>query len=109
MSTYELDDDLVRESLTQSSKSHAARDLVFSALERQLPIPAPDLPGAIVKAVGGAAGREDEANYYLRWTGDERTHSPWIEYGNHEKPWRTDEIGRITAVISQGYDLPLLS
>jgi hypothetical protein len=101
MSTYELDDELVREALTQSSKSHAARDLVLSALERQLPIPAPTQIGAIV--------RTDHPNpdhpVFVRWAFDSRTHSPWILLGNHEQPYRTDEIGRITEVLSEGVDL----
>lgn len=58
MSTYELDDDLVRAFVADSSA-----------------------------------------------TDHDKLESPWIEAGNHEEPYRTGAIGRITEVLNPGVDL----
>jgi hypothetical protein len=104
VSTYELDDDLVQMFLT-NRQGNAVPGELAAALKKQIPIPAPAAVGAIVKTVGAIAGQEDEGCRFIRWTADNFTHSPWIEVGNHEVPWRTDQIGRITAVLSEGVDL----
>jgi hypothetical protein len=96
MSTYELDDAQVREALSKGPDSHYAKDLVMEALSEQLPLPVPTKIGAVVRA---------GISTYQRWAHDNATHSPWIEVGNHEEPYRTDQIGRITEVLSEGVDL----
>lgn len=107
MATYELDDELVRKFISQQDSAgwgNEIADEVAATLERQLPIPVPVKVGAVVRAVG-AFTPLNEAETFVRWALDSRTHSPWIVAGNHEQPYRTDEIGRITAVLSPGVDL----
>ena len=95
MSTYELNDDLVREAMTQSPKSHAARDLVFSALERQIPIPAPTKFGAVIRTDKGIAVLADPGSS-AQWV----LHDP-ERFGDYT--WVSDP-GRITEVLSEGVD-----
>jgi hypothetical protein len=73
---------------------------VREALRAQIPIPVPNKIGAVVRTEHPTLG-----GYYLRWSHDNATHSPWIQVGNHEEPYRTDQIGRITEVLSEGADL----
>lgn len=99
MSTYEMDDgdtayllELLAERNTPQSVDLGQR------LADQRPIPVPVKIGAVVRA-------GDLGEVYLRWAYDNHTHSPWVAAGNHEQPCRTDEIGRITEVLSTGVDL----
>lgn len=94
MSTYELDDDVVRRWLKGSET--AARDEIDKALANQLPLPAPTNVGAVVRT---------EKGLYVRWAWKGRTFSPWIAVGNHEQPYRTSEIGRITEILSPGVEV----
>lgn len=83
----------------------AARALA-DALEEQIPIPVPVKIGAVVRTNGATDNRLTSGNnYFIRWAYDNATTSPWIEAGNHEEPYRTDAIGRITEVLSPGVDL----
>lgn len=91
--------DLVLES--PLSLANHSRDLLIQvqqAIADQIPIPAPVKIGAVVRA-------GDLGEVYIRWAYDNHTHSPWVAAGNHEVPFRTDEIGRITEVLSPGVDL----
>jgi hypothetical protein len=100
MSTYELDDELVRqyvEGLTPVEERHALRH----ALADQLPARVPTKVGAVVRTEMPVRGPSE----FIRWAPDTRTHSPWIQAADHEHPYRTDEIGRITEVLSEGVDL----
>ena len=98
MSTYELDDDMVRAWLT----GHPEEGNFSDALLQQLPLPTPLKVGAIVMTRTPVRGRAT----YIRWAHENATHSPWIEVGDHEEPYRTDQIGRIIEVLSEGIDLP---
>lgn len=117
MAKYELDlNDDQAESLIKvleyaaepGDLSGFSSDLALSAaasLRGQIPIPVPVKVGAVVKAIGMYGDGPDASATFIRWAPDSRTHSPWIEAGNHEAPYRTDEIGRITEVLSPGVDL----
>lgn len=103
MGTYELDDDLVRRfaKLPERIISNETVANLQARLSEQLPIPVPTKIGAVVRTEMEIRG----PLVFVRWALDSRTHSPWIEAGNHEQPYRTDEIGRITEVLSEGVDL----
>jgi hypothetical protein len=99
MGTYELDDVLVREWLESDA---GVADLAMAmALKDQVPIPVPQHIGAVVATDAPAVGRV----VYIRWAKDSRTHSPWIAANDHEQPYRTEDIGRITEVLSLGVEL----
>ena len=75
------------------------RQLVINArdsIREQIPVPVPAGIGAVVQT------REGQ---FVRWAFDVHTHSPWIAVGDHETPLRTDQIGRISQVLSPGADL----
>lgn len=79
---------------------------VVRQLREQIPIPVPVKIGAVVLTNGATDNRLPSGNnYFIRWAHDNATTSPWIEAGNHEEPYRTDAIGRITEVLSPGVDL----
>lgn len=99
VSKYELDDDLVRRVISGRTTG-TDQDALFLKLEAQVPLPTPTNVGAIVRTEDGFNG-----GLYLRWAHDNATTSPWVQVGNHEQPYRTDEIGRITEVLSEGVDL----
>lgn len=103
MSTYELDDaeldallDLLRTRASGWSANLARK------LEEQRPVPVPVKVGAAVRTEPPWSGVESAV--FVRWSWDTHTHSPWILAGNHEIPYRTDEIGRIVEVLSPGVD-----
>lgn len=100
VSTYELDDDLVQEFLgtLHESEDEMPSGKIGSELRKQPPIPVPTKIGAVVKT--GNLG-----DVWIRWGYDSHTTSPWIAENNHEKPYRTDQIGRITEVLSEGVGL----
>lgn len=99
MGMYELDDVLVRRALEGADPTADDRALtdLLTALEPQVPIPVPLGVGAIVRTEHPNIG-----GLFLRWAPDNATHSPWIPVGNHEDPYRTDQIGRITEVLTPG-------
>lgn len=106
MGTYELDDDFVRKFIEhqgQAGWGSVIADKMALVLQEQLPIPVPTKIGAVVRTVP----TEDhmDGTVFVRWSRDSYTHSPWIEAGNHEAPYRTDEIGRIVEVLAPGVDL----
>jgi hypothetical protein len=77
-----------------------------ASLKKQIPVPVPTGIGAVVLTHGATDDRVTSGNnYFIRWAHDKATTSPWIEAGNHEDPFRTDSIGRITEVLSPGVDL----
>jgi hypothetical protein len=103
VSKYELSDALVANVVGAAEsglvESHLIAALI-SDLKPQIPLPVPTKVGAVVKTEHPTLG-----GYYLRWAHDNATHSPWVQVGNHEEPYRTDEIGRITEVLAKGVDL----
>lgn len=107
MATYELDDQdatYVVEVLAVRASQQASE--LADRIRAQIPIPVPVKIGAVVRTYGTFADDGPDAGaVFLRWATDNHTHSPWIEAGNHEQPYRTDEIGRITEVLSPGVDL----
>lgn len=97
MSIYELDDHDVQMILSalgerNSNMSKELRERILA----QMPLPAPTNVGAVVRT---------ESGLYIRWAWKGRTSSPWIAAGNHEQPYRTDEIGRITEILSPGVEV----
>lgn len=103
MSAYELDDDLVRQCLHNGGSS--LPQYLANALTLQLPLPTPMKIGAVVQTGGFPSAQTPEPTVFIRWATDGHTVSPWIEASDHERPYRTDEIGRIVEVLSEGVDL----
>ena len=95
MSTYELDDDLVREWL-RSSPGDNDLPLVM-ALKDQVPLPTPTNVGAVVRTVS-------PSSLWIRWTYDAHSHEPWIEANDTDNTYRSDQIGRITEVLFEGVE-----
>ena len=96
MSKYELDDadaafilDVLVERDTRPSRDVAKR------IAAQIPVPTPVKVGAVVRTAMGV---------FVRWATDTHTHSPWLQ-ANSDQPYRTDEIGRITEILSSGVDV----
>lgn len=104
MSKYELSDALVANVVGAAEdgrmESHLIASLI-SDLKPQIPIPAPMKVGAVVRT----NHRRYDPPVFIRWATDHRTTSPWVQASDHEQPYRTDEIGRITEVLSGGVDL----
>jgi hypothetical protein len=68
-----------------------------STIRAQIPLAVPEKIGAIVRTDNGFS-----SGVYQRWALETHTLSPWIQAGDHEKPYRTDEIGRIVAILAEG-------
>ena len=102
MNAYEMDDGDLSYllSLLAERDTPQARELK-QRLGDQQPIPVPVKIGAIVVADAGVIGNR----VFLRWAYDNATHEPWIEVGNNEYTHRTEDIGRITEVLSSGLDV----
>lgn len=98
MSTYELDDEVVRRWLKGSET--AARDEIDKALAGQLPLPTPTNIAAVV-----ITQQHGVRNQYIRWAWDSHTHEPWINVNDNVNTYRTDQIGRIVDVPFEGLDL----
>lgn len=107
MSKYELDDHDISVILNDlSGHDSAMANEIADRIRAQIPIPVPVKIGAVVLTNGATDKRLTSGNnYFVRWAYDNATTSPWIEAGNHEEPYRTDAIGRITEVLSPGVDL----
>lgn len=104
MSKYELSDALVANVVGKAELGQVEAHLIaalISDLKPQIPIPAPTKVGAAVRTEMPVRGPA----VFVRWATDRHTTSPWIEAGDHEQPYRTDEIGRIIEVLSEGVDL----
>lgn len=108
VSKYELSDALVANVVgaaeTGAVEAHLIAALI-SDLKPQIPIPTPPMVGAVVRTSGFPSAFAPAPASFIRWATDHHTTSPWIEAGDHEQPYRTDEIGRITEVLSEGVDL----
>jgi len=104
VSKYELDDHDVEVILQQLHERGSGMSLeIAERLSMQIPIPVPVKVGAVVRAETTDAR---SSRVYLRWAWEVATTEPWIEHGDHDlKTYRTDEIGRITEVLSPGVDL----
>jgi hypothetical protein len=109
MSTYELDDDLVRawvgdpDPLAERilSSTEAGGKLAVM-LQRQLPLPVPTKVGAVVRAYPDERGPRE----FLRYATNPMTADPWVEVGDHDMtPLRADDLGRIAEVLAEGVDL----
>lgn len=96
MSTYELDDEMVRAWLQGHPDGNFS-----SALREQLPLPVPTKLGAVVRTVGSPEGY----SAFIRWTHDVHSTSPWVPVNDVDVTCRTDRIGRITEVLSEGVDV----
>lgn len=104
MSTYELDDDLVREyckSAVHGPNNPASWARVRVALEKQLPIPVPTKIGAVVRVSNAVSGHL----VFVRTAYDGHTAYPWIALNEPDYAASTVGIGRITEVLSEGVDL----
>lgn len=92
MSTYELDDELVRQLLSNPDRLPRA---LAHALTKQAPLPAPTKFGAIVRTNKGVWVLADPWARELRW----READP-------DGGWQdTQDIGRISEVLFEGLDL----
>lgn len=101
MSKYELDDNLVRAISGTVWSSNVQLDELAAQLREQLPLPTPTKIGAVVRTVGADSGNST----FVRWTYDVHSTSPWIAANDADETYRTDLIGRITEVLSEGVDL----
>lgn len=103
MSTYELDDDLVRRWTANPTLTGEDGLEIREALKKQLPLPAPQNIGSIVETMQFPNGI---ARQFQRYAYEVSTMEPWIEVGDRDlSTYRTDQIGRITKVLSEGVDL----
>lgn len=102
MSTYELDDEVVRAYLrdTEYAKSITPEDQpwvkILTALQAQVPIPTPTKPGAIVETERGGL-------WMLALCGNH-----WIsqhDVGGEHTTAEPDRLSRIIKVLSEGLDL----
>jgi hypothetical protein len=96
MSTYELDDALVRDFIVHNGSGMNWK--MVEVLEQQLPTPVPTKLGAVVRTTEGVA-------VLARFP--EEDNAPWILHANAEDwNWRhPDAIGRVTEVLFEGVDL----
>lgn len=101
MSTYEIDDDIVRALLDNRDLLPPRLLTAVAALEEQIPLSPPTKVAAVVRTAMPIRG----SSVFIRWATDHHTTSPWIQASDHEQPYRTDEIGRISEVLSEGVDL----
>ena len=101
MSKYEIDDEVVRGLVDNRDLLPPRLHSAVAALEEQIPLPVPAKVGAMVRTEMPVRG----ASVFIRWATDHHTTSPWIQASDHEQPYRTDEIGRIVEVLSEGVDL----
>jgi hypothetical protein len=99
VSTYELDDDLVREFVADTASKQVWEKLI-SALGHQLPLPVPTKIGAVVRTDGGVFVRVRVNNTELtEWT------LANAGAGVGGDVTATENLGRITQVLSEGVDL----
>lgn len=101
MSTYELDDNLVRAIAGTVWSSNVQLDALAGQLREQLPLPTPVKIGAVVRTTGSNSGNTT----FVRWTYDVHSTSPWIATNDVDETYRTDLIGRIVEVLAEGVDL----
>jgi hypothetical protein len=101
VSTYQLDDADV-EAWRAGSADAAGRVLI--ELKKQLPIPVPTKIGAVVETTNHTA--QISIGTFLRWAMDTQNAEPWVCVGDQSLgTYRSDDIGRITEVLSEGVDL----
>jgi hypothetical protein len=101
MSAYEIDGEDLSYLLTLLEERGTAQALdLRQRLAVQRPIPVPVKIGAMVKTHAEVVGER----VFLKWAFDSVTHEPWIEAQNNEHTYRTEDIGRITEVLSPGCD-----
>lgn len=100
MSKYELDDHDISVILNDlSGHDSAMANEIADRIRAQIPIPVPVKIGAVVRAMEGGIPRT-----YLRWAYDSHTHEPW-QLVNTDETFRTEDVGRITEVLSPGVDV----
>ena len=101
MGTYVLDDDLVREFVAHQNQAgwgSAVADKFAVELEKQIPLPAPTKIGAVVRTEDSVLG----SVWCLALAEPVSWTTPTDPSGHM---YRTDQIGRITEVLSEGVDL----
>jgi hypothetical protein len=104
MATYELDDDLVREWVTTARALGTVMDgPLADALEKQLPIPAPILVGAVVEC--DVQLTHGDTTFFVRYDDGPGNTYPWVRAGAVGEVYNTSEIGRIVKVWSEGVDV----
>lgn len=88
--------DMVLESpLSLANHSRELLADLRDTIRTQIPIPVPVKVGAGVRTDQGV---------FLRWTYDAHSVEPWIAANDVDTTLRTDDIGRITEVLSPGFD-----
>lgn len=102
MGTYEMDDGDLNYLLEVLSKRDTPQALELrQRLVSQQPIPVPVKIGAMVVTYIPVIG----SRTFLRWAFESATHQPWIEVGDIDHSYRTEDIGQITEVLSPGLDV----
>lgn len=96
MSTYEIEDDVVRRLVGNADLLPPNLQSAVMALEEQIPIPVPTKIGAVVRTESG--------DVFTLTSAHRLTDLVWIApNGFHAVP---EAIGRITEVLSEGVDIP---
>lgn len=100
MSTYELDDDLVRAWIHFTANEVAGEEVKLrEAFEKQLPLPVPTKIGAVVRTAEGVAVLVDVHM-------DPVEASTWVMTGaDGYSDLAGCDLGRITEVLFEGVDL----
>lgn len=96
MSTYELDDDLVR-AMIEHDWTSAQMDVLTDALQKQLPVPVPTKLAAVVRTSSGAVWLHAHPGSTLPWAHSDGPTElvDWVG---------TDQL-HITEVLFEGVDL----
>lgn len=109
MSTYELDDEVVRVFVAnyrerfEADRANATEPMLAELLGKQIPIPVPNLPGAVVRT-------EDGTIWVAAPCGNHWLHeADSFQNGQDHRGIRDfihrDHLPRIVAVLSEGVDV----
>lgn len=102
VSTYEIDDEVVRGLVDNRDLLPPRLLSAVAALEEQIPLPTPTKIGAVVRTSMKVRG----PRVFIRTAVDGHTGSPWQEMNASDEPaLPSEQIGRITEVLSEGVDL----
>lgn len=103
MSTYELDDELVRQIATTVWSSHVDLQALADQLREQIPIPAPTKVGAVVRVAAVVYGNVVWIRHGPEGSG--RREFQWVGLNDPDTSISTEKLGRIVEVLSEGVDL----
>ena len=112
MSTYELDDDLVRIMVNNGDLFPPGLQPLLRTMAAQIPRPVPTKLGAVVRC--DVQLTAEETTLFVRWSAVADHPFPWIQAGTNYRRMPLDynqetksnyQIGRITEVLFEGVDL----